>query len=58
MSGLPGLPLESGFDYKPVEEHPELLMSEEAIALVQAKIDSVHEALRRAAESASTAVIG
>lgn len=58
MTPLPGVPLSSGFSYRPADELPELQLSDEAKDRVLAKMDSVADARRRAAASASTYVIG
>jgi hypothetical protein len=58
MAEPPGYPMPSGFDYRPVEDFPELVLSKEARQLVLDKMDSVAEARRRAMETADRCVIG
>lgn len=56
--GLPGRPLDSGFDYEPVARFTELQLGDEAAEQVLAKIDSVDNARLRAAETSSSTYIG
>lgn len=55
---LPGVAVDSGFDYRPASEFPQLQLSKEARQRVLDKIDSVAEARRRAAASANSYVVG
>jgi hypothetical protein len=58
MADLPGVPMPSGFDYRPYEDCPEIHLSQEAKEEIWAIMDSVNEALRRAQESAGQYVVG
>lgn len=56
-SGPPGVPLPSGFDYRPVSEHPELTLSKEARERVLRVMDDSERCRARAAIAAQTYVI-
>ena len=58
MTDLPGVPLDSGFRFRPASEHPELLLPPAARQRVLNKIESVRLARLRAAESAAVSAIG
>lgn len=58
MAGPPGVPMPSGFTYRPVDEFPALRLSAEARKRVEAKMESVRLARLRAMASASTYVVG
>lgn len=58
MGELPGVPLSSGFDYRPVEDFPELALSKEARDRVLAFMDEVDRCRARAAVAAQFYVIG
>lgn len=54
----PGVPLESGFDYRPVEEFDALHLTSEQMAEWQAYLDDVKRSHLRAMASADRYVIG
>lgn len=58
MNELPGVPMPSGFDYRPADEFPALTFTREEMAEWQAWLDEVKRARLRAMASANTYVLG
>lgn len=56
--GPPGRALESGFEYRPVSEFPQLRLGDDARRQVIEKMDSVDAARLRAAETSSSTYVG